>query len=87
MTKFWLRDNLYRDTAPVPIYKLSATETTSQPLSKLIARQIYNSENLYQDGKKMRHPATAGTFTYFIAGPLGFIAEKKQTICIFAIYT
>jgi hypothetical protein len=27
MTDFWLRDSLYRDTAPVPIYQHSATET------------------------------------------------------------
>ena len=32
------QDNLYRDTAPVPIYKLSATKTTNQPLSKLVPR-------------------------------------------------
>ena len=30
VTNFWLRDNLYRDTAPVPIYQLSATETNSR---------------------------------------------------------
>jgi hypothetical protein len=32
------QDNLYRDTAPVPIYKLSATKTTNQPFSKLVPR-------------------------------------------------
>ena len=38
MTDFWLRDNLYRDTTPVPIYKLSTTETTSRLLIKIVPR-------------------------------------------------
>jgi hypothetical protein len=35
VTNNWLRDSLYRDTAPVHIYQLSATVTNSWPLSWL----------------------------------------------------
>ena len=41
-----LRDKLRRDTAPVPIYQLSATETNSRPLSKLVPRNTYGSIEL-----------------------------------------
>jgi hypothetical protein len=35
MTNFWLRDNFYRDTAPVSIYQLSAPREILGHLSKL----------------------------------------------------
>ena len=36
MTDFWLRDNSYDDTAPVPIYQLPATETAFWPFINLV---------------------------------------------------
>jgi hypothetical protein len=43
MTIFWLRDKLHRDTAPAPIYQLSATETDFQPLSNLAPRPRHHA--------------------------------------------
>jgi len=45
MTNFWLRDSLYRDTAPVSIYKPSATETTSRLLINLCTATLVMLKN------------------------------------------
>ena len=38
VTDTWLRDNLYRDTAPVPIYQISGTETIYLPFINFVPR-------------------------------------------------
>jgi hypothetical protein len=51
-TNYWLRSKLYRDTSPVPIYQLSATETNSRPLSWLCTTTLVMLKlNLYLDCK------------------------------------
>ena len=55
MTNSLLRDNLFRDTAPVPIYQLSATETDSQPLSNLVPRPHLYAINFVPGRQKARH--------------------------------
>jgi hypothetical protein len=56
VTDFWLRDSLYRDTAPVPAQNFVTGEKFAAPI-KPVPRYSYNSQNLYLDGKKCAIPS------------------------------
>jgi hypothetical protein len=64
MTNFWLRHNLYRDTAPVPIYQISATETVYRPLSNLVPRPRQHSIK-FVPGQQKHVPYPPCTVTVF----------------------
>jgi hypothetical protein len=51
MTNFWLRDNLVRDTAPVPIYQISTPGLISSHLATLYRDHAFTQYTLYHDGK------------------------------------
>jgi hypothetical protein len=70
MTVFWLPDNLYRDTAHVPIYQWSATMTNFQPLIKLVPRSLSCSISRVPGlQKRAPYPSCTGT----TPGPNGTI--------------
>jgi hypothetical protein len=56
LTNFWLRDKLYRDTAPVPTIKILYHDSFPAPI-KLVPRHSYSSKNLHPDGKKCAIPS------------------------------
>jgi hypothetical protein len=56
LTNFWLRDSLYRDTAPVPSPNFVTGDRFAAPIN-LVPRHSYNSQNLYLDGKKCAIPS------------------------------
>ena len=60
LTNFCLRDNLYRDTAPVPIYQLSVPGVNLGHLSNLYRDRACTQYNLYLDGKKHAIPPCTG---------------------------
>src|SRR4030042_28148 len=56
LTNFWLRDNLYRDTAQVPATIFVTGDKFAAPI-KLVPRHSYISQNLYLVGKKCAIPS------------------------------
>ncbi len=56
VTVFWLRDKLYRDTAPVSANNYVTGDKFAAPI-KLVPRQPYNPQDLYPDGKKCAIPS------------------------------
>jgi hypothetical protein len=59
LTNFWLRSNLYRDTAPVPATNFITGDKFADP-NNLVPRHTYSSQNLYLDGKKCAIPSFPG---------------------------
>jgi len=48
---YWLRPNLYRDTAPVPTYQNPVTRYITDNLATLYRDRASCQETLYHDGK------------------------------------
>ena len=52
---FWLRDNLYRDTAPVPIYQISAPGAIPGHIETLYRDRALTQKYVCHDGKNTCH--------------------------------
>ena len=63
MTVFWLRDSLYRDTAPVPLTKIQYRDCLLAPI-KLVPRHAYRSIK-FIPGRQKHAPYPPCTVTVF----------------------
>jgi hypothetical protein len=79
MTDFWLRDNLYRDTAPVPATNFVPGDKFAAPIN-IVPRHSYSSQNLYPDGKKCAIPSLhRDNFSAKEPGPCPVLASGNTT--------